>query len=266
MRTLLTCLIALTLLLTTGTAHAKSRKPRKRGWLLANNRVVDAYKTKRAALKAAFAAQGLSYPASRVFIRIFKKERLLELWAAGAGGPYRRIRSYPVCAASGELGPKRQQGDGQVPEGFYRVRVFNPWSAFHLSMGIDYPNRSDRILGVKGRLGSAIMIHGACASIGCVAITDDKIKEVYLAAAEAYITGRRRPVHVHIFPTRLDAAGMAYLARRHAGQKKLLRFWGDLKRGFDHFEATRTLPRIRVDRRGRYVVITRGRRVATLRR
>jgi len=236
-----------------------ARADRTDRWLLRNSRVKQAYQTRRAGLQAAFAKQGLTYPARRVFIRVLKQERVLELWAAGGSGPYKRIKSYPICAASGELGPKRKQGDGQVPEGFYRVQVFNPWSSYHLSLGIDYPNRADRILGVKGHLGSAIMLHGACASIGCVAITDDLIEEVYLAAAEAHAASRQ-PVNVHIFPTRLDAAGLAGLKRRHAGKPALLSFWANLQPGFEHFERHRSLPAIKVDRKGRYVVVTgRGR-------
>lgn len=235
-------------------------------WLLRNNRVKGAYKSKRAQLTAAYAEQGLTYPTPRTFIRILKKERVLELWAAAARGPYKQIKTYPICAASGVPGPKRQQGDAQVPEGFYRVQVFNPWSSYHLSMGINYPNRSDRILGVKGRLGSAIMLHGACASIGCVAITDDKIEEVYLAAAESYIRKGRKPVHVHIFPARLDARGMAYLNKRFAKQAKLLSFWRSLEPGFSHFDKHHTLPRIKVDRRGAYQVIVPKPTVAALSR
>jgi murein L,D-transpeptidase YafK len=255
--------IAATLIITSlapGSAEAK----RGDRWLLRNNRVKGAYKSKRALLKSAYAKQGLTYPTARTFIRILKKERVLELWAAAAKGPYKQIKTYPICAASGVAGPKRQQGDAQVPEGFYRIQVFNPWSSYHLSMGINYPNRSDRILGVKGRLGSAIMLHGACASIGCVAITDDKIEEVYLAAAESYIRKGRKPVYVHIFPTRLDAAGMAYLSKRFAKQPRLLSFWSSLRPGYQHFDKHHTLPRIKVDRRGKYVVITPKPVVASL--
>jgi len=166
-------------------------------------------------------------------------------------GTYRRVKGYPVCAASGELGPKRRQGDLQVPEGFYHVRIFNPWSAYHLSMGINYPNRSDRTQGYKPDLGGAIMIHGDCVSIGCVAITDGMASEVYLAAYEAYRHGRRR-IPVHIFPTRLDERGMTWLRKNHG--HKLVSFWEGLKPGYDYFERHRSLPRLTIDRRGRYIV------------
>lgn len=218
-----------------------------------NPRVARAIKSKASYLKRLFQKKGVSYPARRVFIRIFKRERVLELWARAADGKYKKIKDYPVCAASGVLGPKRRQGDSQVPEGFYHVRVFNPWSAYHLSLGINYPNRSDRLLGYKPNLGGAIMIHGNCVSIGCVAITDDLIDEVYLAAATAWRRGRRR-IPVHIFPTRLDAEGLSFLRREHAAHPRRLAFWQGLVPGYRYFEEHRTLPRIRVDRRGSYRV------------
>jgi len=214
-----------------------------------NPRVARAISNQRPTLVRLFRKAGASYPARRVFIRVFKKERVLELWALAADGTYRKVIDYPICAASGTLGPKRRQGDLQVPEGFYHVSVFNPWSAYHLSLGINYPNQSDRILGHRSNLGGAIMIHGNCVSIGCVAITNDPASAVYLAAVEAWRSGRRR-IPVHIFPTRLDARGMAWLRLHH--DNKLVSFWDNLRPGFEHFERHRTLPRIRVDRKGRY--------------
>lgn len=221
--------------------------------LVRNKRVARAVENKRAVLRRLYADRGVSYPGKRALIRVFKRERQLELWAQAKDGTFRKIKTYPICAASGRLGPKRRQGDLQVPEGFYHVRVENPWSSYHLSLGINYPNASDRILGHRNNLGSAIMLHGACASIGCVSITDPLIEEVYLAAVEARLRGKRR-VPVHIYPTRLDARGMRWLGRRFAHRPRLLAFWRDLRRGYDYFQRHRKLPRIRVDRRGRYHV------------
>lgn len=226
----------------------------KRGRHLRSPRVRAAVRSRGPKLAELFRERGVPYPASRVLIRIFKKQRVLELWAAGRKGRFVKVRDYAVCAASGRLGPKRRQGDLQVPEGVYHISVFNPWSAYHLSLGINYPNRSDRILGRRGSLGSAIMIHGDCVSIGCVAITDKRMEELYLVAAGAYARGQRR-IPVHIFPTRLDRAGMAWLAREHALQPRLLAFWGALQPVYRYFERHRTLPRVRVTRRGRYVVV-----------
>ena len=119
-------------------------------------------------------------------------------------GPLVLVRSWPVCASSGDLGPKRRQGDLQVPEGIYRLDKLNPVSSYHLSLHVDYPNRADRIAGKRehiGNLGGDIMVHGECVTIGCIPIENDPIEELYLAVLDA---GLRPPIH--IFPARLDAA------------------------------------------------------------
>jgi murein L,D-transpeptidase YafK len=95
------------------------------------------------------------------------------------------IKTYTVCATSGLIGPKRMQGDLQIPEGFYYIDRFNPYSNFYLSLGINYPNTSDRILGDKNNLGGDIFIHGDCVTIGCLPITDSEIKELYIFCVEA---------------------------------------------------------------------------------
>jgi murein L,D-transpeptidase YafK len=214
-------------------------------------RLATAVLAKQPRLALLHLRQGLSYPPHRVFIRIFKKERVLELWAADKKGPFRHVESYPVCAASGGLGPKRRAGDLQVPEGFYNVTVLNPWSAYHLSLGVNYPNRSDRILGRRGSLGGAIMIHGDCVSIGCVAITDSHIEEVYVTAMESLRRGQSK-VPIHIFPTRLDRNGMAFLREQFAARPKLITFWEELEPGFGFFEKNRRVPVIRIDAKGHY--------------
>jgi len=241
--TLKATLIGLVLLLTSLTATAKEPP-----------RVRQARKSKLGTVQRLLARVGLSYPPRQVLLRVFKKERRLEVWARGDAA-FKRVQDYAICAASGELGPKRRQGDYQVPEGFYHIAVFNPWSAYHLSMGINYPNASDRLLGYRPNLGSAIMIHGNCVSIGCMAITDDKIKEVYLLALGARQRGQRR-VPVHIFPTRLTDETLRRLQKNHSA--RLVRFWRNLQPGYLHFEKHRQLPRINVDRRGRYVVRTQS--------
>ena len=203
-------------------------------------------------LEAWFRKAGLDYPPREVFLRVFKLEGELELWARNDGSAlFILVRMYPVCASSGTLGPKRREGDLQVPEGFYRVSGFNPWSRFHLSLRLDYPNASDRILGDHGRPGGDIFIHGSCVTIGCVPVQDGPIAEVYLAAVDARDAGQAR-IPVHIFPCRLDGDWLK-LERESWRRPGLLDFWGNLKEGYDLFEKSRQLPRIAVDRQGRYV-------------
>ncbi len=207
-------------------------------------------------LKKLFKQRSIPYPPHAVFLRVLKRERELELWAKGAKGPYRQIKSYKICAASGELGPKRQSGDGQVPEGVYHINRFNPRSLFHLSLGINYPNRADRIHGSKGRLGGDIFLHGDCVSIGCVAITDDKIAELFLATAAVARRGRRR-IPVHIFPARMGSEGYARLTRSHAQRPKLLQLWAELKPIYEFFEHHHKLPKVVIDSRGKYRLTSR---------
>jgi len=199
------------------------------------------------AVQALFTAKGLPWPPPGVFVRVFKREMELEVWGRREAGDHVLVKTYPVCAASGTLGPKRRQGDGQVPEGFYRVDRYNPYSLFHLSLGLDYPNASDRILGVKGALGGDIFIHGSCVTIGCVPLGDEGIEEVYLSALAA----RSKPVHVHVFPGRYDERGLPPLREFAATDPDLWQFWSDLKAGYDAFQANRKVPAMRVDPQGR---------------
>jgi murein L,D-transpeptidase YafK len=211
-------------------------------------RVRTAHEARGAELRALFAAARLPFPPRGVLLRAFKEEKELELWGAGAGGEYALVKRFPICASSGSLGPKRREGDLQVPEGFYTLSQFNPQSRFHLSLGVSYPNASDRILGEKGRLGGAIFIHGACVTIGCVPLTDAGIELVYLAALEARAAGQRE-IPVHLFPARLTDGT---LRRLRAGDPAAVALWRNLKEGYDLFERDRRPPRVRVDSQGRY--------------
>jgi murein L,D-transpeptidase YafK len=171
-----------------------------------------------------------------VFIRIFKKEYLLELWMRQAGeNKFKLFARYPVCAMSGKLGPKIVQGDNQAPEGFYAVglRHFNPHSRYHLSFNIGYPNAYDRS---HGRTGDFIMVHGNCVSAGCFAMTDPYIEEIY-GLAEAALKQGQPFFRVHIFPFRLTEENLA----PHA-LSPWLEFWQMLKPGYDFFEQHKIPP------------------------
>jgi murein L,D-transpeptidase YafK len=188
----------------------------------------------------------VAYPPKRLFLRAFKKERLLEVWAGNAKGTLALVKAYPICALSGELGPKRQQGDLQIPEGVYVIDRFNTTSSFYLSLGVSYPNASDRILGAKGRLGGDIFIHGDCVTIGCLPLTDELIKEVYVIALDTFIAGERE-IPVHIFPLRMDEAGLKEL-ESIAGDDAVLRaFWQGLAPIYARFESSHMVPGVTVD-------------------
>lgn len=199
----------------------------------------------RPALERDLAALGLRY-GSPVFVRIFKQERELELWVEGDDRHYALLRIYPICAFSGGLGPKQRVGDNQAPEGFYRVNAgqLNPASNYHLSFNLGYPNAYDR---AHGRTGDFLMVHGACVSIGCYAMGNAGIEEIYTLAAAA-LAGGQPAFEVHAFPFRLDAARLE--AQRSSAWYA---FWKELQPAYAMFELTRQPPRIRVEHK-RYVV------------
>jgi murein L,D-transpeptidase YafK len=216
------------------------------------DRVLNARVEARFEVKRLFRERGIRYPAAEIFMRIFKRERELELWVRpSTGEPFALLKTYHICALAGELGPKRRQGDEQVPEGFYYVDHFNPQSDYLLSLHLDYPNRSDALLGNGGSLGGDIYIHGGCNSAGCLALTDDGIKEVYWLSVEARGTGQSR-IPVHIFPARLTDAEMPRLAQAFRKTPAVLRFWESLKPGYEYFEREHRVPRMNVAGNGRY--------------
>jgi murein L,D-transpeptidase YafK len=167
-----------------------------------------------------------------ILIRAFKKESELEVWKQDASGKMALLKTYPMCRWSGQLGPKVREGDRQVPEGFYTITSgqMNPNSNFYLSFNIGYPNAVDRQL---GRTGSYIMVHGDCSSMGCFAMTDGQIADIYALAREA-MAGGQSAIQLHSFPFRMTPENLAtYRSDPHIG------FWRTLKQGHDYFEETR---------------------------
>ncbi len=209
----------------------------------AEDRVAKARQRSLQRVKDIFAAAGIAYPPQELHLRAFKKEKVIEVWAGKRGEALKHVKNFPVCAASGELGPKRKQGDLQVPEGLYEISRFNPQSAFHLSMKVDYPNAADRVLGSPGDWGGDIYIHGNCASVGCLAIEDGPIEELYVMAQDT----TTRPISVHIFPSRsaIEASDSA----PHAA------LWEQLEQARLLFDTTHRPPKRVIDAKtGTYVV------------
>ncbi len=190
-----------------------------------------------ASTQALLAIKGMKQE-SPIFVRIFKEESEFEVWKF-KDGRFQHFRTYPICAWSGELGPKVQQGDRQAPEGFYTVSrgQMNPHSLYHLAFNIGFPNTYDQ---VNGHSGSALMVHGNCKSAGCYAMTDAYIEEIYILAREAFNAGQTR-FHVQALPFRMTAANMA----RHR-DNRWFPFWIRLKEGYDSFEMTGKPPVVKV--------------------
>ena len=201
-----------------------------------------------------FNTTGLSYPPKCIFILIFKLEGLVELWATDDdNSKFKLFTVYPITASSGTLGPKRKQGDLQIPEGFYHIDRFNPWSSFHLSLGINYPNKSDRILKTGADPGGDIFIHGSSVTIGCIPIGNSAIEELYITALDVK-TGGQRKIPVHIFPYRMnELANIETLQVVSQGKPKLTEFWQNLREGYDIFQRSKKLPEFRIDDDGKYI-------------
>ena len=213
-------------------------------------RVRSAYEEKEAVIKSYFARKEISYKNFQLFIRAFKKEQLLEVWVKEATSDhYILLRTYNFCATSGDLGPKRKEGDLQIPEGVYTINHFNPQSNFYLSLGIDYPNASDKLLSDPVHPGGEIYLHGNCVTIGCIPLTDDKIKEIYVLAVEARSNGQEK-IPVHIFPARLSPGEFTLLQKEYP--LSTVTFWENLKMVYDDFESTKKLKRVRVKANGEY--------------
>ncbi len=206
-------------------------------------------------IKKQFEEKNLSWPPQSLYIRAFKYDRQLEVWVKGNGNePYTLFKSYKVCMQSGTTGPKRVEGDNQVPEGFYYINEFNPNSKYHLALGLNYPNASDKILSDSLRPGGAIYIHGSCVSTGCIAISDLPIEEVYILASLAKTNGQDF-IPVHVFPVKYDVPkSLDYLTESISGNQVIHKFILSLKAAFDYFETNKQLPVILVNKKGDYVI------------
>ncbi|HEX2555399.1 MAG TPA: murein L,D-transpeptidase family protein [Microvirga sp.] len=174
-----------------------------------------------------------------IVIRSFKKEAEVEIWKKAADGRFALLKTFPICRWSGQLGPKVKEGDRQAPEGFYAINPaqMNPNSSYHLSFDTGYPNAFDR---AHGRTGSHLMVHGACSSRGCFAMTDEAISEIYAIAREAF-GGGQRTFQFQSYPFRMTPKNLAQ--HRHDPN---MPFWQNLKEGSDYFEVMREEPKVGV--------------------
>lgn len=219
-------------------------------------KVANAMKAKEDTLRSQFAKQGLPWPAKQIYVRSFKYDSQLEVWVRYSNlEPFKLFKTYRVCAMAGAIGPKRVQGDYQVPEGFYYINEFNPNSSYHLSLGLNYPNASDKVLSDSANPGGDIYIHGNCVTVGCIPLQNDQIEELYILAAEAKNQGQDF-IPVHIFPVRFNnRKSFEYLARTTKDNQDLQRFAINIKEVFDYFEQKKRIPLISVNKKGDYVVM-----------
>ena len=178
-------------------------------------------------------------PSSPTLIRTYKKEAELEIWKMKSNGEYALLKAYPMCRWSGQLGPKKREGDMQVPEGFYTIAPgqMNPNSHYYLAFNVGYPNAYDR---AYGRTGGNVMVHGVCSSAGCFSMTDDQVADIYAIARDLFAGGQRE-IQLQSYPFHMTAENMAKFRL-----DPNIDFWKNLKDGSDHFEVTKNEPSVLV--------------------
>ncbi len=214
----------------------------------------DAMKRKEDTLMKQFEDKKLVWPAKYIYIRSFKYDSQLEVWVKQERSePFKLFKTYKVCALAGTLGPKRLAGDYQVPEGFYYINEFNPHSNYHLSLGLNYPNASDKMLSDSLQPGGDIYIHGSCVTTGCIPITDTQIEELYILAYQAKNMGQDF-IPVHIFPVSFkNPRSNDYLDKYERDYPMYKRMADKLKLLYYYFEKYKNLPVIMVNDKGEYV-------------
>jgi len=206
-------------------------------------------------LRKQFEEKKLQWPPEQLYLRSFKFDRQLEIWVKeDAKTAFKLFKTYKVCMQSGTMGPKRMEGDYQVPEGFYYINEFNPNSNYHLALGLNYPNASDKLLSDSLRPGNSIYIHGSCVSTGCIPITDFPIEELYVMATQVKELGQDF-IPVHVYPIKYNVKkSLEYLSQATKENQSLQAFATTLKGAFDYFEAKKQLPVILVNKKGQYII------------
>ncbi|MEP1094165.1 MAG: L,D-transpeptidase family protein [Cyclobacteriaceae bacterium] len=213
------------------------------------SRVRTAIAEKEKIVVSTIEKNGIGIDELNILISAYKAEKELEVYAKRKGETtYQKVSTYSICSNSGQLGPKRKQGDSQVPEGFYYVDRFNPASNFLLSLGLNYPNQSDRKKSSFTNLGGDIFIHGSCVTIGCLPMTDDKIREIYVYALHARNNGQSK-IPVYIYPFKMTDENFAKYKEKNM---ELENFWANLKTGFDKFDRDKNELNVSVARNGDY--------------
>lgn len=219
---------------------------------LSYNRVSMAFETVWDSMSKRIWSKGIQLHQVEVHFRAYKMEQEFEVWVRRSGETkWNYFKRYRFCSFSGNLGPKKRQGDHQIPEGIYRIDRFNPTSNFHLSLGVNYPNKADSLRNGTHNLGGNIFIHGGCQTIGCIPLTDSGIEEVYTLAVQAVSNGQKH-IPVHIFPCRMTVENSRYL-QESAAPSTTKRFWKTLETGYAYFAVKNELPRHGLNLYGDYM-------------
>jgi murein L,D-transpeptidase YafK len=218
------------------------------------SRVKKAYNNHFVTIQNELSNFNLEFSTLEIYIRAYKFEKVIEVYGKNKSDKeFIRLFEFPFCTLSGGLGPKREQGDLQVPEGIYYIDRFNPWSNFHLSLGINYPNVYDKSNALNNNPGGDIFIHGNCVSVGCIPITDHLIEKLYLLALEVNHNGQQK-IPVHIFPQRLSSipylSSTPWWSAIYSSQKSL---WSQLEVIDRYFNKHSVLPKITINKQGYFI-------------
>ena len=217
------------------------------------SRVARAFNNYEDQLKSQFISKGLEWPVKQLYIRSFKYNSELQVWVKNSqSDTFSHFKNYKICALAGTMGPKRMEGDYQVPEGFYYINEFNANSTYHLSLGLNYPNPSDKLLSDPMRPGGEIYIHGSCVTVGCIPLTDPMIEELYVLSTHAKAGGQNF-IPVHIFSVKYDdKTSNEYLETLYQRDPSLRTFEHQLKKVYDFFNHKKKLPVVAVLPNGEY--------------
>ncbi len=216
-------------------------------------KVRTAYQEKENYLTNKLKQKNLSLQNLNILMVAYKEEGELEMYVKSkTDKSYQKLLTYDICRGSGDLGAKNRQGDYQVPEGFYYINHFNPMSSYFLSLGISYPNLADKRRNptrTTKELGGAIYLHGSCVTIGCIPVTDEYIKEIYVLAVQARANGQAK-IPIYVFPFRFTKENTENF---YAKNTNLVRFWDNLKIGYDFFEKNKKKLSFQINAKGNYI-------------
>lgn len=240
-------------------ATSRAQPPMQRDFLSFQKsfkRVGDAFSTREEVLRKEFEAKGLSWPAKYMYLRSFKYDSQLEVWVkSNRQDKYRLFKTYKVCALAGGLGPKRFEGDYQVPEGFYYINEFRPNSNYHLALGVNYPNPSDRILSDPVKPGGEIFVHGSCVTVGCIPLTDPVIEELYVLAASTKSAGQDF-IPIHVLPVAFKNARSREVLTKHLeGRSDYQPMVQVMEKVYYYFNQHKQLPTVYITARGEYAML-----------
>lgn len=215
-------------------------------------RVRTAYTEKKPIIQERLEEMDLSLNNVNVMIKAYKNEQIVRVYVKKSSEKMWDVyKEFPFCSFSGDLGPKRMEGDFQIPEGYYYVNHFNPASNFLLSLGVSYPNKADRIKSTASRKGGAIYMHGNCVTIGCIPIQDEPIKELYILSVLGKNNGQSK-VPIHIFPFEYTHTTMSLAVRKYPEHKDFWENIYDIERKFD---STKVPPKVGINSVGDYYEI-----------